>query len=79
MHIHAQKIVELVRQGVLVLSGSDQHVAITTSTTISITTLIATSIVVGVAPLYVWSYRDEDRENTRLCGLGHAWDRESGA
>ena len=34
--MHAQNRVELDRTGVLVFSGSDQHVAITTSTTTSI-------------------------------------------
>ena len=40
MHIHAQTQVELDRKAVRVFSGSDQHVAITTSITISISTSI---------------------------------------
>ena len=35
VHIHAQSIVELGRKVVLVCRGSEQHVAITTSITIS--------------------------------------------
>ena len=40
MHINAQTQVELDRKAVCVFSGSDQHVAITTSLTISISTSI---------------------------------------
>ena len=36
MHTRAQSIVELDRTGVLVFSGSDQYVAITTTTSTSI-------------------------------------------
>ena len=40
MHIHAQTQVELDRKAFSVLGASDQHVAITTSITISISTSI---------------------------------------
>ena len=39
MHIHAQSLVELNRKASYVCNGSDQHAAITTSITNSITTL----------------------------------------
>ena len=54
MHIHAQTQVELDRNVVGVLSGSDQHVAITT--------LITTSITISILIVHVKSYWDGDHE-----------------
>ena len=60
MHIHAQSAVELDRKVVLVFSGSDQHVAITISITISIPRFIMfDAIEMFVLIMFVWSYRDK--------------------
>ena len=64
MHIHAQSTVELDRNVVLVLSGYDQHVAITTSiTTSSPRFIMVDAIEMTVLIMFVWSYRDN---GTRL-------------
>ena len=64
MHnILAQRLVEIDHEVDLVCSGSDLHVAITTSITISITFE------------HGCSYRDKDREDTKLCGPRHTLDR----
>ena len=56
MHLHAQTQVELNRKVVGMLSGSDQHVAITIS--------ITTSNTISDLLVYVLSYRDEDHDFT---------------
>ena len=58
MHIHAQTQVERDRKAVRMFRGSDQHVAIATS----ITTSIATSLVIAILFEHVSSYRDGDHE-----------------
>ena len=65
MHVHAQSTVELDRNVVLVLSGSDQHVAITTSITTSspLFSIMFDAIEMTVLIMFVWSYRDN---GTRL-------------
>ena len=54
MHIHAQTTVELDREEVRVFSGSDQHVAITTS--------ITTSSTIVILLVHVRSYHNGDHE-----------------
>ena len=68
MHIHAQTTVELDRKEVLVLRGSDQHVAIATSITTSSP---------GEHTMLCEPEHRLDRENRRCCGPGRRLDREN--
>ena len=59
MHIHAQSIVELGRKVVLVCRGSEQHVAITTSITISNPLFFMFDAIEMIALIvHAWSYRN---------------------
>ena len=68
MHIHAQTTVERDRKAVLVLRGSDQHVAITTSITTSSPREHTRFCEPG---------RMLDCENPKCCGPGRRLDREN--
>ena len=70
--MHAQSIVELNRKTGLVCSGSDQHVAITTSITISIPSTLA---IIGIASARTLNVCGSGRtlqcENTRVAVIEH--------
>ena len=73
MHIHAQTTVELDREEVRVLSGSDQHVAITTSITTSYHNFDHNFD----PPRGGQVGRRFVRENNKFNGLGRKFEREN--
>ena len=75
MHIHAQTVAERDRQVVLVFRGSDEHVAITTSLTFSITCSCGSGHSMETREIGIG--RNVDREPTHPCGPGRTLERES--